>query len=67
MNPVRMLHVFFVASLVCACSPGASEEKPKGVLTDAQQNTLDKSKQTEEMLDKANKERLKVVEEAEEK
>ena len=45
-------------TLIAACS-----EKPKGVLTDAQQHTLDKAKQTEDVLKKANEERLKKLDE----
>lgn len=48
-----------------ACSPKNADEKPHGVLSDAQKQTLDKSKKTEELLDKANKERMKEVDEVE--
>jgi hypothetical protein len=54
--------VFIVLSLTLfACSPKNADEKPQGVLSDAQKQTLDKAKKTEELLDKANKERMKEV------
>ncbi len=48
-----------------ACSPKNADEKPHGVLSDAQKQTLDKSKKTEELLDKANTERMKEADDAE--
>lgn len=41
----------------------ACSEKPQGVISNAQQQTLDKAKQTEEVLKKADEERLKKIEE----
>jgi len=51
--------------LCAACSPKNADEKPQGVLSEAQKQTLEKSKQTEDILDKANKERMKELDEAE--
>ncbi|GGY69118.1 hypothetical protein GCM10011613_11790 [Cellvibrio zantedeschiae] len=72
MNITKMLGSLLLASFVCACSPKQPEQQPaqlpekksQGVLTDSQQQTLDKAKQTEELLDKTNKERMKEVDEA---
>ena len=60
-------HIAFIAlSLtLVACSPKNADEKPHGVLSDTQKQTLDKSKKTEELLDNANKERMKEVDDAE--
>lgn len=62
------IHYFALMLLsftLIACSPKNADEKPQGVLSDAQTQTLDKSKKTEDVLDKANKERMKEVDDAE--
>lgn len=59
------LALLFLCFTLTACSPKNADEKPHGVLSDAQKQTLDKSKKTEELLDKTNKERMKTVDEAE--
>jgi len=46
-----------------ACSPKHTDEKPEGVLTEVQKQTLKKSKETEELLQKTNEERMKQVDE----
>ena len=58
------LAVFFLSLLLISCSPKNTDEKPQGVLSDAQKQTLDNSKKTEELLDKANKERMKEADDA---
>ncbi len=65
MNTTKFLSCLLIACLCAACSPKNADEKPQGVLSDAQKQTLDKSKNTEDVLDKANKERMKEVDEAE--
>ncbi len=55
----HQIALFVVSLTLIACSPKHTDEKPHGVLSDAQKQTLDKSKKTEELLDKANKERMK--------
>ena len=57
--------LFVISLTLIACSPKNADEKPHGVLSDAQKQTLDKAKKTEELLDKANKERMKEADEAE--
>lgn len=59
------LAVFLLSLIFISCSPKNTDEKPHGVLSDAQKQTLDKSKKTEELLDNANKERMKDVDETE--
>lgn len=63
MKPLS-LAVFLISLTLISCSPKNADEKPHGVLSDAQKQTLDKSKKTEELLDKANKDRMKDVDEA---
>ena len=65
MTPTKLLSGLLVACLIAACSPKPADEKPQGVLSDAQQRTLDKAKQTEDVLKKANEERLKTIDEVE--
>jgi hypothetical protein len=65
MNTTRFLSCLLIVCFFTACSPKNADEKPHGVLSDAQKQTLDKSKKTEELLDKANRERMKEVDEAE--
>jgi hypothetical protein len=62
---IHYLALLLLSLTLVACSPKNADEKPQGVLSDAQKQTLDKSKKTEELLDKANKERMKEVDEAE--
>ena len=64
MTTTTFLSYLLIACLFTACSPKNADEKPQGVLSEAQKQTLDKSKKTEELLDKANKERMKEVDEA---
>jgi len=61
----HLLALAILSLTLTACSPKNMDEKPQGVLTDAQKQTLDKAKKTEDMLDKANKERMKAVDELE--
>ena len=61
----HLLTLAILSLTLIACSPKNTDEKPQGVLTDAQKQTLDKAKKTEDMLDKANKERMKAVDELE--
>lgn len=61
MKPYQILLLAIFSIVLAACSD--KTDKPKGVLTDAQQHTLDKAKQTEDVLKKANEERLKKVDE----
>jgi len=63
---IRPLAFLLVSAvIVSSCSPKNPEEKPKGVLSDAQQHTLDKAKETEDVLKKADEERLKKLDEVE--
>jgi hypothetical protein len=48
-----------------ACSPDEKLDKPQGVLTDTQTKTLEKAKAVEETLKKAEEERRKTLEAAE--
>ncbi len=59
MNPTKLILTLLINGLICSCSPKNPAEKPQGVLTEAQKQTLDKAKKTEDVLDKANKERMK--------
>ncbi len=54
---------FTILFLLIAIIFSACSDKPQGVLTNAQQHTLDKAKQTEDVLKKANEERLKKIDE----
>jgi len=65
MNKIMFATILSVATFTCACSPKPTAEKPQGVLTDAQKRTLENAKKTEEVLEKANKERLKQVDDIE--
>jgi len=67
MTSTNLVSTLLITSLLCACSPKHAEEKPHGVLTDAQKQTLDKAKKTEDLLDKVNKEGMKEVDDAGEK
>lgn len=58
------LVLLLLSFTLIACSPKNTDEKPQGVLSEAQKQTLDKSKKTEELLDNANKERMKEVDDA---
>lgn len=58
MNLYQTVLLLMLTILIAACS-----EKPQGVLTNAQQHTLDKAKQTEDVLKKANEERFKKIDE----
>ncbi|RYY04285.1 MAG: hypothetical protein EOO53_02910 [Gammaproteobacteria bacterium] len=62
-KPLAFLLV--IAVILSSCSPKNPEEKPQGVLSDAQQHTLDKAKETEDVLKKADEERLKKLDEVE--
>lgn len=62
---LHYLALMLLSFVLVACSPKNADEKPQGVLSDAQKQTLDKSKKTEELLDKANTERMKEADEAE--
>ena len=64
MTATTFLSCLLLACFCTACSPKNAEEKPQGVLSDAQQKTLDNAKKTEDVLDKANRERMKEVDEA---
>lgn len=69
MNITQTLIALLVTVLLCACSPKQPEQQPtdlpekksQGVLTDSQQQTLDKAKKTEKLLDEAAKARMKEV------
>lgn len=62
-----ILGLVVISGVIGACSPKQPEQQPanlpekksQGVLTDAQQQTLDKAKKTEAVLDKATKDRMK--------
>ena len=68
----KVLSLVVFSGLICACSPKQPEQQPtnlpqkksQGVLTDSQQKILEKAKQTEELLDKTAKERMKQVDDA---
>ena len=62
---IHHLALLLLIFTLIACSPKNADEKPHGVLSDAQKQTLDKAKKTEELLDKANKERMKEADDAE--
>lgn len=59
-----MLSLLWVIAIT-ACSPKSPEEKPPGVVSDAQQRTLDKAQETEEILKKADEERRRKLDEME--
>jgi len=59
MTATTFLSCLLLACFCAACSPKNTEEKPHGVLSDAQQQTLDNAKKTEELLEQTNKERMK--------
>ena len=59
-----ILGLWFVFATI-ACSPNPPEEKPQGVLSDAQERTLEKAQETEAVLKKADEERRKKLEEME--
>ena len=59
-----MLSLLWVIAIT-ACSPKTPEEKPTGVLSNAQQRTLDKAQETEEILKKADEERRRKLDEME--
>jgi len=71
MNMTTTLGFLLLSGFLCACSPKQPEQQPsdlpekksQGVLTDSQQQTLDKAKKTGELLDKAAKERTKEIDE----
>ena len=56
---IHYLALVLLSLTLAACSPQSADDKPQGVLSEAQKQALDKSKKTEELLDKANKERMK--------
>jgi PBP1b-binding outer membrane lipoprotein LpoB len=60
MTKTQLIGGILIGAMLISCSPKDSG----GVLTDAQKQTLDKAKKTEDVLDKANKERMKEVDEA---
>jgi len=63
---IKPLAFLLVSAVIfSSCSPKNPEEKPQGVLSDAQQHTLDKAKETEDVLKKADEERLKKLDEVE--
>ncbi len=64
---MKSLHlaVTLLSLTLISCAPKNTDDKPQGVLSEAQKQTLDKSKNTEELLDKANKERMKEADETE--
>jgi hypothetical protein len=64
MKLTDLFSIVLISILLGACSPKQAADKPHGVLTDAQKQTLDKAKKTEELLDKTNKERMKEVDDA---
>lgn len=68
MSSIRLFGMLLLAGSLCACSPKQTEpkteDKPKGVLTDSQQQTLDKAKQTQDVIDKASQEQMKIADEA---
>ena len=64
MNKALLATTFLITALACSCSPKPTAEKPHGVLTDAQKQTLEKAKNTEELLDKEAKDRMKAADDA---
>lgn len=64
MNKTHLMSGLLVCALLFACSPKHETEKPQGVLTDTQKQTLDKAKKTQEVLDKANEEQKKTIDDA---
>ena len=59
-----MLSLLWVFAIT-ACTPKTPEEKPQGVLSDAQQRTLDNAQEMEKVLKKADEERRKKLDEME--
>lgn len=54
---MRNFLMLITLSCLFSCSPNASDDKPQGVLSDAQKKTLEQSSKTSEVLEQANKER----------
>jgi len=60
------LNYLFACALMLttyACSPQSPGEKPQGVLTETQKKTLQKAKETEDVIKKADEERRKQLDE----
>lgn len=64
MNKTLLVGGVLISTLLFACSPKNEAEKPQGVLTETQKQTLDKAKKTQEVLDKASEEQKKEVDNA---
>lgn len=58
---MRFAISLLITLCICACSPKSNNDKPQGVLSDAQKKTLEKSKQTEEVIQQADKQRKENV------
>ncbi len=58
--------IFLVASISLSCSPPKDDKKPEGILTTAQEQTLQKAKYTEQLLKKTDEERQKILDETQE-
>ena len=56
--------LLMMAGLLISCSPD-TDKKAEGVLTEAQKQTLEKAKQTEDVLKATDDKRVKELEEAE--
>jgi uncharacterized lipoprotein len=63
MKPISFLLLVIFA--LAACSSDEKTEKPKGVLTEVQTNTLEQAKTVTDTLQKSEEERRKILEAAE--
>lgn len=60
---MKLLSIVLMALLCLGACSKKAEDKPQGVLTDAQKNTLEQAKAVEDKLKQADEERLKTLEE----
>lgn len=55
--------ILFSASICLSCSPQKDDQKPEGVLTNAQEQTLQKAKEIESLLKETDDEHQKILDE----
>jgi hypothetical protein len=65
MNRISLLISMVAILTICSCSPGDSGKKPEGVLTNAQEKTLEKAKGIDDTAKTIEDKRLKELNEAE--
>jgi hypothetical protein len=62
---IHYLALLSLSFTLVACSPKTPEEMPQGVLSDAQERTLEKAQETEAVPKKADDQRRRKLEELE--